>query len=64
MRKGEAYSSDWGERMTGEGPVAEVLRQRFHLAVKKFGLDQPWAPLDATQFTPPRPKSVQMDLFG
>ncbi len=64
IRKGETYSASWGERMVGEGPVAEVLRQRFHLAVKKFGLDQPWAPLDATQFTPPRKPSMQMDLFG
>lgn len=64
IRKGETYTANWGERMIGDGPVAEVLRQRFHLAVKKFGLDQPWAPLDATQFTPPRPRSTQMDLFG
>ena len=64
IRKGETYSASWGERMVGDGPVAEVLRQRFHLAVKKFGLDQPWTPLDATQFTPPSKPSAQMDLFG
>jgi DNA repair photolyase len=64
IRHGEAYNSSWGERMTGEGPVAEVLRQRFHLAVKKFGLDQPWSPLDNSQFTPPWTTSAQMDLFG
>ena len=65
IRKGETYSSNWGERMVGDGPVAEVLRQRFHLAVKKFGLDQPWTPLDASQFTPPRlGGSGQMDLFS
>ncbi|WP_454759698.1 PA0069 family radical SAM protein [Caulobacter segnis] len=65
IRQGETYKATWGERMVGDGPVAEVLRQRFHLAVKKFGLDQPWAPLDASQFTPPRlGGSGQMDLFG
>ncbi|WP_454718658.1 PA0069 family radical SAM protein [Caulobacter segnis] len=65
IRQGETYKATWGERMVGDGPVAEVLRQRFHLAVKKFGLDQPWTPLDASQFTPPRlGGSGQMDLFG
>ena len=64
IRSGEVYRATWGDRMVGDGPVAEVLRQRFHLAVKRFGLDQPWAPLDVSQFTPPRPASKQMDLFG
>lgn len=65
VRGGEVNNSSWGERMVGDGPVAEVLRQRFHLAVKKFGLDQPWTPLDVSQFTPPRlGGSGQMDLFG
>jgi DNA repair photolyase len=64
IRKGEVNNSSWGERMIGDGPVAEVLRQRFHLAVKKFGLDQPWTALDATQFVAPRKPSVQMDLFS
>jgi DNA repair photolyase len=64
IRQGETYRSGWGERMVGDGPVAEVLRQRFHLAVKKFGLDQPWTPLDCGQFTPPRLGGAQLDLFG
>lgn len=64
VRRGETYRSGWGERMTGEGPVAEVLRQRFHLAVKKFGLDQPWSPLDCSQFKRPVLGGAQMDLFG
>ncbi|WP_172264943.1 PA0069 family radical SAM protein [Caulobacter sp. RHG1] len=64
IRHGENYNASFGERMTGDGPVAEVLRQRFQLAVKKFGLDQPWTALDASQFVPPRTPSQQMDLFG
>jgi len=64
VRRGETYRAGWGERMTGEGPVAEVLRQRFHLAVKKFGLDQPWTPLDCSQFKRPVLGGAQMDLFG
>ncbi len=64
IRHGENYNASFGERMTGDGPVAEVLRQRFHLAVKKFGLDQPWTALDVSQFVPPRKPSQQMDLFG
>jgi DNA repair photolyase len=64
IRSGEVYRAAWGDRMVGDGPGAEVLRQRFHLAVKRFGLDQPWTALDINQFRPPRPMSPQMDLFG
>lgn len=64
IRSGEVYRAAWGDRMVGDGPVAEVLRQRFHLAVKRFGLDQPWTALDISQFKPPRPPAAQMDLFG
>ncbi|CAN7315004.1 PA0069 family radical SAM protein [Phenylobacterium sp. LjRoot219] len=63
MRGGAAYQSAWGKRMTGEGPVAEAMRQRFKLAKRRFGLDQPLPPLDLGQFAPPRPDSAQLQLF-
>jgi len=61
MRGGAAYQPEWGVRMTGEGPVAETLKQRFALARKRYGLDQPIGALDLTQFR--RPDDLQLSLF-
>jgi DNA repair photolyase len=63
MRGGAAYQPEWGKRMTGEGPVAEALKQRFALARKRFGLDQPIGALDLTQFHRPGNDQLQLELF-
>jgi DNA repair photolyase len=63
MRGGAAYQSEFGKRMTGEGPVADALRQRFTLARRRFGLDRPLSPLDLSQFRRPAPPSDQLQLF-
>ena len=63
MRGGAAYNSAWGQRMTGQGPVADAMRQRFELARRRFGLDRPPPPLDLSQFSPPRPDTRQLQLF-
>jgi DNA repair photolyase len=63
MRGGAAYSSEWGKRMTGEGPVAEVMSQRFRLARTRFGLDRKLEPLDLTQFAVPAKAGDQLSLF-
>jgi len=39
MRGGRDYDATWGERQTGTGPLAELLRRRFELARRKHGLD-------------------------
>jgi len=39
MRGGRDYDATWGERQTGTGPFAELLRRRFELARRKHGLD-------------------------
>jgi DNA repair photolyase len=61
MRGGAAYQPEWGVRMTGEGPIAEALKQRFALARRRHGLDQPIVPLDLGQFR--RPGDDQLQLF-
>ena len=38
---GKLCSSEFGQRMTGTGVFAELIRQRFRSAKKKFGLDVP-----------------------
>lgn len=63
MRGGAAYSSEWGKRMTGEGPVAQVMSQRFHLARTRFSLDNTLPPLDLTQFAVPPKAGDQLSLF-
>jgi DNA repair photolyase len=63
MRDGAAYRSEWGKRMTGEGPVAEAMRQRFALARKRYGLDKPLPPLDLGQFRKPDGAGDQLQLF-
>jgi DNA repair photolyase len=63
-RGGKDYDSQFGTRMRGTGPYAEILRTRFDLAKRKLG----FAPaseryeLDTSLFRPPRIDSPQMTL--
>jgi len=53
-RGGELYKSGFGERMRGEGPIAELLLKRFEIAVRKHGLDaNRMRPLRTDLFRPP-----------
>ena len=64
MRGGKDYDADWSSRMKGAGPVADLMNTRFHAAKKRYGLNQPWAPLDAGKFRVPPKAGDQIDLFG
>jgi DNA repair photolyase len=50
MRGGADNSSRFGERMTGSGVWAQLLRQRFHKASARLGLNRARVELDLTQF--------------
>jgi DNA repair photolyase len=63
MRGGATYDSEWGKRMTGEGPVAEVMNQRFLVAVRKLGLGQPSQRMDVGAFKVPARTGDQLSLF-
>jgi len=39
MRGGRDYDSQWSQRQTGTGPLADLLRRRFELARRRHGLD-------------------------
>jgi len=39
LRGGKSYDSTFGQRMTGTGPYADLIRQRFRNKVRKLGLD-------------------------
>ena len=65
-RGGEMYQAEFGTRMRGIGPYAELLEKRFHAARSKYGLDRPRPPLDTSRFRPasrPGRSGDQMSLF-
>ena len=63
-RGGKAYQSEWGTRMRGTGPYAEMLRMRFEAARRRFGLERGRASqLDTTRFRPPPQRGDQLVLF-
>ena len=63
-RGGALYRSDFGERMRGTGPYAELLENRFRIAAKKHALDKPLPKLDTTKFHPPTLPAAQLQLFS
>jgi DNA repair photolyase len=62
---GKPYQSQWGTRMRGTGPYAELLRIRFEAAIHRLGLDQGRhaPPLDCTRFRVPTKPERQLSLF-
>jgi DNA repair photolyase len=63
MRGGRDNDPNFGSRMKGQGLFAELLAQRFHKAIERFGLNrEPRYQLDTTRFRPPGPKG-QATLF-
>jgi hypothetical protein len=50
MRGGKDNEAQFGARMTGRGIWAELLRQRFHKACARLGLNRDRVELDLTQF--------------
>ena len=64
MRGGRDYDPQWGKRMKGEGPIAELVAARFKIARRRLGLDRTAPPLDVSQFRVPARAGDQIDLFG
>ncbi|HEX4111656.1 MAG TPA: PA0069 family radical SAM protein [Stellaceae bacterium] len=64
-RGGKIYTSEWGQRMTGTGPYADLLQLRFDKACKRLGLNQRRAAyaLDTTQFRKPAKQGEQLSLL-
>jgi DNA repair photolyase len=64
-RGGKDYDSQFGTRMRGTGPYAELLRTRFDLAKRKLGFagaDERYE-LDTSLFRPPLKVTPQLSLF-
>jgi DNA repair photolyase len=64
MRGGKDYDAEWGKRMRGEGPIAEMIAGRFRVACRKLGFDNARPVLDLTKFRVPPKAGDQTDLFS
>jgi DNA repair photolyase len=53
MRGGALYQAEFGTRMRGEGPIAQLLGARFQAAVKRLGLNRIRYRLDTMRFAVP-----------
>jgi DNA repair photolyase len=53
-RDGRLNDPEFGSRMRGSGPLAELLRQRFRAACRRHGLDKRDLALRTDLFRPPR----------
>jgi DNA repair photolyase len=62
-RDGELDESRFGKRMTGEGPLAEMLAQRFEAACRRLGLNQSRLTLRTDLFRPPPRPGEQLRLM-
>lgn len=60
MRDGRDNDSEFSTRMSGKGPYAAMLRQRFEIACRRLGLDQRRLALATDQFRVP---SAQLSLL-
>jgi DNA repair photolyase len=62
IQGGKDYDSRWGKRMTGSGPYAWLIGRRFEAACEKLGLNKSRTSLTTEHFTPPRPRTEQLNL--
>ncbi len=53
MRGGALYQAEFGLRMKGEGPIAQLLSARFQAGVKRLGLNKIRYRLDTMRFAVP-----------
>jgi DNA repair photolyase len=59
-RDGKLYNAEFGSRMRGTGPYAELIQKRLSLGIKRYGLDKPSSSFDLSIF---RGGDPQMSLF-
>jgi DNA repair photolyase len=63
MRGGKNYDAQFGRRMTGAGPWADLIAQRFRRICARHGFNDEGPALRRDLFTPPRPAMPQIELF-
>jgi DNA repair photolyase len=63
MHGGKEYDATWHKRMRGEGPYAEMVAQRFEVAVKRLGLRKSALAMRCDLFRAPVKGGAQLSLF-
>ncbi|MCP3980065.1 MAG: PA0069 family radical SAM protein [bacterium] len=63
MRGGRLNDPAFGQRMTGGGSYADLLRRRFDVTCRKLGLNERRIDLDTSAFRAPTPRGRQSRLF-
>jgi DNA repair photolyase len=63
MRKGKDYDSSWGQRMTGNGPLAWMIGRRFEVACERLGFNLTNFKTTTEHFRATRSPAAQLDLF-
>ena len=63
MRAGRLNDPDFGTRMSGSGPYAELIAARFAAATRRLGLERRGPTLDTGLFRPPSRDPAQLSLF-
>ncbi|NBC32271.1 MAG: PA0069 family radical SAM protein [Alphaproteobacteria bacterium] len=62
-RGGRLYDSEFGTRMRGDGPFAQLLSQRFAAVCRRLGLGGRHFSCDTRRFRPPNRTGAQLSLF-
>jgi hypothetical protein len=60
LRGGRDNDPNFFSRMRGQGPWADLLRTRFEIACKKYGLKQSKFDLRTDLFRPPEGKQMRL----
>ena len=63
MHGGKEYDATWHRRMRGEGPYAEMVAQRFRVAIKRLGLSKNAPPMRCDLFKTVPQDDRQLRLF-
>jgi len=63
LHGGRDYDPEFGRRMTGQGPWADLIHRRADLARKRLGLGNGLPPLRCDLFHPPPRAGDQLSLF-
>jgi DNA repair photolyase len=63
MRGGLDYDPEWGRRMKGTGPYAQLIARRFRVACARLGLNQQSRELDCSKFRIPPKKGDQLSFL-
>jgi DNA repair photolyase len=63
VRDGRLNDPEFGSRMRGTGPYAELIAKRFRLACARLGFNRNDWSMDLTKFSPPPAAGDQLRLL-